>query len=125
MVPGRVVGGKTHPSRYVYDGKGGFRSIMHPYRMDPCPQGSHSRGISYFHGGPCPEGTRAGRSMGPWVYGDGTEGSTLSRGLHGGGGPSHHIILWWQRWYGLTVVVMTISALGMFNCIYFFFVGGD
>ena len=50
---------------------------MHPYRMDPCPQGSHSRGISYFHGGPCPEGTRAGGSMGPWEYGDGAGGLTL------------------------------------------------
>ena len=76
VVPGRAVGGKT-PLYVGYGSKGGFRSIMHPYRMDPCPQGSRSRGISYFQGVPVHKVPVRGGSVGPWEYGDGTRGSTL------------------------------------------------
>ena len=40
--------------------------------------------------------------------------------LHGGGGPSRHIILWWQWWDGLTVIVMAVSVLGMIFFEFFF-----
>ena len=61
--------------------------------MDPCPQGSRSRGISYFHGGPCPEGTHVDGSVDPWEYGDGTGDLTLHWVYTGvGAHPATHIL---------------------------------
>ena len=61
---------------------------MHPYRMDPCPQGTHSRGVSIFMGVPVHKAPLQGGSMDPWEYGDGTGARPSLMGLHGGGGQS-------------------------------------
>ena len=82
---------------------------MHPYRMDPCPQGTHLRGIYTFMGVPVHKAPVQRGSVGPWEYGDGTDPPL---GLHGGGDPCRHKTKWRD---GLTVIVMAVSALVMIS----------
>ena len=82
---GSGVGGRWQNSPFCvdYGGKGGFRSIGHPYKRHPCPQSIHFRGISEFHGGSCLYGICAGwvcRSTGMMGL-----GFDPLLGLHGGG----------------------------------------
>ena len=85
---------------------------MHPYRMDPCPQGTHLRGIYTFMGVPVHKAPVQRGSVGPWEYGDGTDPPL---GLLRGGDPSRHFVLWRHGRDGLTVIVMAVSALGMIS----------